>query len=868
MRCGMFRFLVCFGVAAGVVAAPAAVRAVATLGTSPSTRSVARPDKRGQRPDGVVTSRFDHLPLVFVENRGQTDARVAYYVQGKDKSLYFTPEGITIALRGKEGRWAVRLEFVGADRVCPVGEDVSPTVISYFRGPRTQWKTGLRTFRRIAYRDLWPGIDLVCTGSLDRMKYEFRLAAGADPRRIRLAYRGASVALDAEGRLAVETPAGGFFDDRPVSWQEVDGRRVEVETAFAIREAPPGESRAYGFRLGEYDLDAPLVIDPAVRVYAGFIGGSGDDAASCIAVDASGNAYVAGTTESDEADFPVTVGPDLTDDAQEDAFVAKVNAAGTALLYCGYIGGAGIDSAGGIAVDASGNAFLAGTTSSDETSFPVATGPDLAYNGGGDAFVAKVNAAGTALLYCGYVGGAASDRAAGISLDSGCNAHIAGTSSSDEATFPVAAGPDLTYNGGGDAFVAKVNAAGTALLYCGYIGGAGIDSAGGIAVDASGNAFLAGTTDSDEATFPVSVGPDLAHNGSRDAFVAKVSAAGTALLFCGYIGGAGFDTAVGVAVDPAGNACIAGETGSDETTFPVSVGPDLTYNGNGDAFVAKVATAGTGMLFCGYLGGSATDRARAVAGDATGNVLVAGNTRSDQATFPVVVGPDLTYNGESSDSYLAEVHAAGTSLVTCGYIGGSDVFDSPDPSEAAYGVAVDGSGNAWVCGFTLSTESSFPDAVGPDLTANGGTDAFVARIGPAVTTPGLVKSFILPKRVFVKVVPDDDARSRLVSAGWIDLGPDPVDLTGPATVEVGDMAFAVEGFVPDASGTKFLHEEDGLVMFVAVSKAGSSRAKFKLKAWGAPAAQVDPEGEITLGFESDVAEGVGTVILEGGKYRL
>jgi hypothetical protein len=205
--------------------------------------------------------------------------------------------------------------------------------------------------------------------------------------------------------------------------------------------------------------------------------------------------------------------------------VAKVNAAGTALVYAGYIGGTGDEVGYGIAVDSAGNAYVTGYTNSTEPSFPVTVGPSLTFNGFADAFVAKVNPTGTALVYAGYIGGSGDDVGNGIAVDASGNAYVTGNTNSTEATFPVTGGPDLTYNGGTyDAWVAKVNAAGSALVYCGYIGGGGIDVGNGIAVDIFGNAYVVGSTNSTEATFPVTVGPDLTYNGgSNDAFVAKIA---------------------------------------------------------------------------------------------------------------------------------------------------------------------------------------------------------------------------------------------------------------------------------------------------------------------------------------------------------
>jgi hypothetical protein len=728
---------------------------------------------------------YGAIPLFFIPNQGQLDRRVAYSIQGKDKSVYFTPEGLTFVLTervnasparekrslreiepGEAGpmsrrkRWVVKLDFVGSRRdVRPESLEQAETVVSYFKGRPQEWKAGLRTSSKIIYRDLWPGIDLVYYGTVNRLKYDFVVHRGADPARIKLSYRGANrVEVTPEGRLEVTTPVGVFQDEIPTAWQETDGRKADVSVAYALEAVPtvqvaslslsandtmagPGidprhRSHVYGFTVGAYDPSRTLVLDPAMLIYCGYIGGSGFDSGTAIAVDSAGNAYVTGFTESTEATFPVAVGPDRTyNGGRSDAFVAKINAAGTALLYCGYIGGSGMDVGLGIAVDAERNAYVTGFTESDETTFPVTVGPDLTYNGGTyDGFVAKVNAAGTALVYCGYIGGSSADHSYGIALDVKGNAYVTGYTNSPSSTFPVTVGPDLTHNGDYDAFVAKVNSAGTAMVYCGYIGGPYTDAGYGIAVDSEGSAYVTGYTFSTQATFPVTVGPDLTHNGLADVFVAKVNTKGTALVYCGYIGGSGNERGLGIAVDGAGNAYVTGWTASTEATFPVAVGPDLTYNGGtSDAFVAKVNAAGTALVYCGYIGGSNTDDGSRIAVDGAGNAYVAGYTYSTEATFPVKVGPDLNYNGDY-DAFVAKVNAAGTALVYCGYIGGAD-------ADYGNGIAVDSKGNAYVTGYTYSTETTFPVTAGPDLTHNGLSDAFVAKIHANLGLPWLMLLF-------------------------------------------------------------------------------------------------------------------------------
>jgi len=808
---------------------------------------------------------FGKMPLYFIPNQGQMDARVAYYLQGKDKTIYFTSEGLTYVLserrageeiaekiasvkerlsinpaerklrsRKDERRFAVKLDFVGANAdVRPSGEEKTGAVISYFKGKPEEWKTGLPTYSRIVYKNLWPGIDVAYYGTVDKMKYEFVVHPGSDPSLIRLAYRGASaVEVNSEGRLEVRTPAGGFEDDRPVGYQEIDGDRVDVAMSYvleerSVKDAGPGgqeavtKSYVYGFDMGAYDRTKSLVLDPAVLIYCGYIGGSnygdisGYDYGRGIAVDSPGNAYVTGRADSTEATFPVIGGPDLTYNGNADAFVAKVNASGTALVYCGYIGGSDFDAGEDIAVDGSGSAYVTGYTYSTEATFPVISGPDLTYNGGeNDAFVAKVNTSGTGLVYCGYIGGSDYDfydydYGYGIAVDSSGCAYVTGITSSTEATFPVIGGPDLTQNGWDDAFVAKMNASGTDFVYCGYIGGSGYDRGYAITVDSMGNVYITGDTDSTQATFPVIGGPDLTHNGGdNDAFVAKVNSSGTAFVYCGYIGGSGFDAGEDIAVDGSGSAYVTGYTGSTQATFPVIGGPDLTHNGNADAFVAKVNVSGTALVYCGYVGGSNWDQGNGIADDGSGNAYVTGETSSTEATFPVIGGPDLTHNG-GADAFVAKVNVSGTALVYCGYIGGSGY-------DRGYAIAVDSMGNVYITGETFSTEATFPVIGGPDLTYNDDyySDAFVAKISPNLkltiqstangTTNPVPGVYAYPLNVVVQVTAVPATYSVFIS--WTR---DATGTANPVSVTMNRDKSILANFryiyAPTASGVKILN---------------------------------------------------------------
>jgi pimeloyl-ACP methyl ester carboxylesterase len=325
------------------------------------------------------------------------------------------------------------------------------------------------------------------------------------------------------------------------------------------------------------------------------------------------------------------------------------------------------------------------------------------------------------LLYAGFLGGSNKDEGNGIAVDAVGSAYVTGYTQSRD--FPTVVGPDTSYNGNDDAFVAKVNPEGTGLVYAGFLGGSGTDVGWGIAVDADGNAYVTGYTWS--RNFPAVVGPDTSYNGNRDAFVAKVNPSGTGLVYAGFLGGSDRDEGQGIAVDADGNAYVTGVT--DSRNFPAVVGPDTSYNGGYfDAFVAKVNPSGTGLVYAGFLGGSDWDVGEGIAVDADGNAYVTGAT--DSRNFPAVVGPDTSYNGGGYDAFVAKVNPSGTGLVYAGFLGGSD-------RDVGEGIAVDADGNACVTGYTQSRD--FPTVVGPDTSYNGGSyDAFVAKVNPSGT--GLV----------------------------------------------------------------------------------------------------------------------------------
>ncbi|MEQ1646294.1 MAG: SBBP repeat-containing protein, partial [Pyrinomonadaceae bacterium] len=370
----------------------------------------------------------------------------------------------------------------------------------------------------------------------------------------------------------------------------------------------------------------------------------------------------------------------------------------------------------GIAVDASGNAYVTGETNSP--AFPTTAGAfDTTHNGGPDAFAAKLNSTGSALLYSTFIGGTSNEFGYAIAVDPAGNAFVAG--STESAGFPTTAGAfDTTHNGGADAFVTKLNAAGASPMYSTFIGGSAFDDCFAMAVDPSGNAVMTGETDS--TTYPTTTGAfDTTYNGVVDAFVTKLNAAGSSLVYSTFLGGSVDDGGYGIATDATGDAYVTGYTSGGSTAFPTTAGAfDTIHNGSVDAFATKVNAAGSSLVYSTFIGGSLGDNGRAIAVDTSGNVFLTGETNSP--TFPTTVGAiDTTHNGDT-DAFVAKLNAAGSSLVDSTFLGGSTV-------DVGLGLAVDSAGNAFVTG--VSESAGFPTTTGAfDTTQNGAEDAFITKI--------------------------------------------------------------------------------------------------------------------------------------------
>ena len=484
------------------------------------------------------------------------------------------------------------------------------------------------------------------------------------------------------------------------------------------------------FELANYDKTRPLVIDP-VLAYSTYLGGSLGNSGGGIAVDASGDVFVTGDTNS--SDFPTTPGAFQTTQGEEpNHFVSKLNSDGSALLYSTYLGGIRRQSSCGgdansIAVDASGNAYITGGDGAHD--FPTTPGAfQTTLRGCLNAFVSKLNADGSALLYSTYLGGDF-DYGQGIAVDTAGNTYVTGTTRSH---FPTTPGAFQTIiRGPYNAFVSKLNADGSALLYSTYLGGSAYDFGSGIAVDASGNAYVTGYTSSSH--FPTTPGAfqTTFHGGPSyapfDAFVSKLNAPGSGLVYSTYLGGSDLDEGFGIAVDASGNGYVTGYTQSSD--FPTTPGAfQTTYGGSGNGFISKLDAAGSALLYSTYIGGSSGDEAFGITVDSSLSAYVTGETFS--ADFPITPNAlQRTFGGryDHTDAFLSKLNATGSALLYSTYLGGSE-------SDQGSRIAVDASSNAYVTGETFSTD--FPITPGAFQTASSGFDAFVAKISFA-DAPGL-----------------------------------------------------------------------------------------------------------------------------------
>jgi hypothetical protein len=682
-----------------------------------------------------ILNDYGHLPLSFEANQGQMDPRFDFLTRAGGATVFLTateavfsitqPPSVDASARrdfaGGAGQTlpgsseqvgvALHLQMVGANPAArPTGQQPLPGIINYFLGnDPAEWHTNVATYGGVQYADVYPGINLVYYGNHQNLEYDFVVSPGADPGVITLSFAGPDgVELNGQGDLVLHTAVGAVVQQKPFAYQEGAGGPQEVASRFEL------DGQNVRVAVGAYDSARPLVIDPLVLGYSTFLGGSKGDGGYGIAVDSDGNAYVTGFTKS--TDFPTSPGAfDTTyHGGTSEAFVTKLTADGSALAYSTFLGGSKSDGGTGIAVAGNGNAYVTGET--DSTDFPTTPGAfQTRNNGQRNAFVTKLNPSGSALGYSTYLGGYLSDTTYGIIVDSGGNAYVTGLT--DSADFPTTPGAFQTKKNGGDsAFVTKLTADGSALAYSTFLGGSRNDCGTAITVDSSGSAYVTGCTSSPD--FPTTPGAfDTTHNGGYDAFVTNLTADGSALAYSTFLGGSGEDDGFGIAVDGAGNAYVTGVTNSKD--FPTTPNAfQSTLNGNYNAFVTKLTADGSALAYSSFLGGSNYDGAYSIGVDGGGNAYVTGLTLSND--FPTTPGAfQSTLNGDYN-AFVTKLTVDGSALAYSTYLGGSR-------HDYGRGIAVDGTGNAYVTGTTSSSDfPTTPGAFSP--TYNGGTEeAFVTK---------------------------------------------------------------------------------------------------------------------------------------------
>jgi hypothetical protein len=586
--------------------------------------------------------------------------------------------------------------------VKPQGESASYPV-SYYLGAPRHWHSGVR-WERVRYREIYSGIDLVLVTNAGQLEFNFEIRPEADPNRIRIRYYGGSIQLNHNGDLVIRLGRKQIQQRRAVAFQgALQGDGVENQQVQCSYHVEQGSlEHDVTLRLGRYDLRRGLTVDPALN-FSTYLGGPGYDTINALTTDYVENIYVAGATSSSS----LTPGSAPSLRASRNVWVAKLNSSGTQLLYLVYIGGSGNDSGQGIAVDASGNAYVTGVTSS--TNFPTTSGAFSTRSvGPQEAFIAKFGPAGQ-VEYSTYLG-AGSDAGFAIAVDTTGAAYVAGQTGS--VSFPTTAGTIQTSYAGGlsDCFVSKLSAAGNSLLYSTYLGGSLLDLCTGIAIDASRDAYVTGTTRS--TNFPIQMALQSNAMGSASAFVAEINPAGSALLYSTYLGGSVADNGNAIAVDSFGSAYIAGSTASPD--FPTTAGAaQRVLAGLYNAFVAKLTPGGNGLTYSTFIGGSGSDGATSIAVDTSGQAVVGGLTTSPN--FPVANAIQPVFQ-PTRDAFATVVSAGGSSLVFSSYFGGAG-------DNRGFAVAALPPNSLALGGMTSST--TFPTSAALQGSFGGNYDGFL-----------------------------------------------------------------------------------------------------------------------------------------------
>jgi hypothetical protein len=644
-----------------------------------------------------------------------------------------------IGEQGKIGRDVSRFVFLDANQnpeMVPL--DITLHIVNYIKGSDpSKWHTDLQTSKAVMYKNIYKNIDLKVYGIEKQIEYDWIVKPGGDPENIRFAYNNIKgTRIDEKGNLRIQTEFGELSHKCPISYQVMKGEKVAVAVDFRKI-----NGNTYGFRVDDYDKNHELVIDPVVLAYSTYLGGGGDEHAFGLAVDSSGRAYVTGDTAS--TDFPTDDAYQNTSGGGNiDVFVTKFSASGTSLVYSTYLGGSGSDAGEAIQVDGSGKAYVTGFAGS--TDFPTQGAYQNAHGGGDkDVFVTVLSASGSSLSYSTYLGGSGDEEGFALALDSSKNIYITGRTASTDFPMQNAYDDTFTPSVANeyDAFVTKIDSSGSSLSYSTYLGGSKKETGYGIAVNGS-NAFVAGRTTS--TNFPLLNEYQSAHGGGDyDAFITKFSSAGNNLIYSTYLGGSDTDSAYGITVDSSGSAYVAGDTRSTDLPTQNAY-QDTHGGGDKDAFAAKLSSAGTSLEYSTYLGGIETEGATHVAVDSSGNAYITGATRSSnfpikrgyQDTFSgdfdafismlSADGSKLSFStflgGGDFDSSRGIVVDDSGNIYVAGYTRSSDF-----PNEDAYQDTLNGSLDAFVSKistFQLGTLCGAVDNCNLTWTTGGSADWF------------------------------------------------------------------------------------------------------------------------------------------------
>lgn len=667
-----------------------------------------------------VNTASGKIPIFFIPNKGQVNKKVLFYAEAPGYTLWITKQGLIFdSLRntGRDVSWLIFKNINKNPEVVPL--DAIRHKVNYFKGKHSStWKLNISAAKAVLYKNIYKNIDLKVYGRGRQVEYDWIIKPGGDPADIAFVYRGVkSTRMDNKGNLVIGTGFGELLHKKPLAYQpgKIGNKAGRQEDSKAV--GPKGDDReaaehrknipvafkkisgnSYGFLTGAYDKKEKLIIDPLVKLdYSTYLGGSEDDFGQDIAVDRNGNVYITGYTNS--LNFPVknpcqeNYGGGLNWKTESDVFITKLSADGSSYVYSTYLGGSNMDEGKSIAVDDKGCAYITGSTKSKD--FPLKKPFQRTFAGDRDLFITKLSADGSTILYSTYLGGANYEVGEGIAVDSKGNAYVTGCS--DSPGFPTENPLLSTYRGGfGDAFVTKLSAGGTALIYSTFIGGEGSDSAKGIAVDSSGCAYISGETSSID--FPVknpfqwmlTAGGDFE---SFDAFVAKLSPAGETLLYSTYLGGTANDSCEDIAIDDSGCAYVTGVTGSSDFPLKNSLQQAPVSYINEVIFITKLCPEGSSLFYSTYLG-AAVDSGWGIAVDKAGCAYITGSTWSSD--FPVKNPFQESLSG-LCDAFVTKLSCCGSSLSFSTYLGGSGF----DQSRA---IAVDDKGGVYITGYTGSTD--------------------------------------------------------------------------------------------------------------------------------------------------------------------